>query len=197
MATNKILQEYGTQLSFADHATDFDNGTPSLPATAANNLIIGTPTEVQMNMSVIADANYWQSAKTATLVDTGTAFPIEWVFGAVFEHTATPAAGTTMELWWNSSPNSTAASGNSGGASGTDLAYTAAGTDQLILIGTMTLRNTTTNIDANIGTIVMPYIYGSLVVQNNSGVAMVADADADNIYVVATPRIIHIQAAAG
>ncbi len=194
MATNKILQEYGTQLIFADHATDFV--FPATDPLAVNDISIGTPTEVQMNMSVIADAAYWQSAKTATLADTGTAWPMEWTFGAVFEHTATPAAGTDMILWWNPSPNSTAANGNSGGCSGTDLAYTVAGTDQLILIGIMTLRNNVININANIGTIIMPYLYGSLVVQNNAGVAMVAGGDADNIYVVATPRIINIQAAA-
>jgi hypothetical protein len=194
MATNKILQEYGTQLIFADHATDFVY--PATDPLAANNITLSTNTEVQMNMSVIANGAYWQSAKTATLVDTGTAWPIEWTFGACFEHAATPAAGTNMTLWWNPSPNSTAANGNSGGCSGSDAAYTAAGTNQLMLIGTMILRNNVTNINANIGTIVMPYIYGSLVVQNNSGVAMVADGDADNIYVVATPRITHIQAAA-
>lgn len=194
MATNKILREYGTQLIFADHATDFVY--PATDPLAANDISIGTPTEVQMNMSVIANAAYWQSAKTGSLADTGTAFPISLEFGACFEHTATPAAGTNMKLWWNSSPNSTAANGNSGGCSGSDATYTAAGTDQLIFIGTMPLRNTTTNIMPLIGTIQVPYLYGSLVVQNNSGVAMVADADADNIYVVATPIITHIQAAA-
>ncbi len=192
MATNKILQEYGTQLLFADHVTDFG----AAPATAANSLIIGTPTDVQMNMSIIADTAYWQSAKTATLADTGTAFPIEWVLGACLEHTATPAAGTNCDFWWNPSPSATAGTGNAGGVSGTDVAYTAAGTDQLIHIGTMTLRNNVINIDSDIGTIRLPHLYGSLIMQNNAGVAMVADADADEIHAVLTPRILHIQAAA-
>jgi len=191
MATSKVLQEYGTQLLFADHATDFG----AAPATVANSLIIGAPTDVQMNMSVIADAAYWQSAKTATLADTGTAAPIEWVLGACMEATATPAAGTTYSFWWNSSPSATDGTANSGGTSGTDLAYTAAGEDQLILIGQLMNRNTVVNIDAVVGRFSMPYLYGSLIIQNNSGVAMVADADADEIHCVLTPIITHIQAA--
>lgn len=192
MTTNKILQGYGTQLLFADHATDFG----AAPATAANSLIVGVPTDVQMNMSVIANGAYWQSAKTASLADTGTHWPMEWVLGACFEHTATPAAGTTMEFWWAPSASATAGTGNGGGVSGADAAYTAAGTAQLILIGAMTLVNNVINIDAAVGTIVLPDLYGSLVVKNSSGVAMVADADADEIHVVMTPKIPHVEAAA-
>ena len=192
MATQETLQDYGTQLLFADHATDFG----AAPTTAANSLIIGSPTDVQMNLSVVADAAYWQSAKTATLARTGTAWPIKWVFGACLEHTATPAAGTDCKFWWNPSPSATAGTANAGGASGTDLAYTAAGTDQLIFIGAMILRNNVINIDTNIGTIWLPHLYGSLVFQNNAGVAMVADADADEIHITATPVIDDLQAAA-
>ena len=197
MATQELLLKYGTQLSFADHGTDFTTGgTPAGPLTAANSLIIGTPTEVQMNLSVVAAAAYWQSAKTASLAKVGSAWPTFWKLGACLEHTATPAAGTTCDFWWNTSPSSTPATGNSGGCSGTDLAYTAAGTAQLIHIGTMTLRNTVINIDNDIGTIWMPDLYGSLVFQNNSGVAMVADGDADEIHITLTPILDDIQAAA-
>ncbi len=194
MTTNKILQEFGTQLLFADHATDFG----AAPATAANSLIIGSPTDVQMNLSVLADAAYWQSAKTASgdMDDTVTHRPQLWVFGACFEHTATPAAGTNMVLWWNPSTNTTDGTGNSGGASGADATYTAAGTKQLMHIGTMILRNNVINVQNNIGTIWIPTPDGSLIVQNNSGVAMVADGDADEIHIVATPTIVHIEAAA-
>ena len=196
MATNKILYEYGTPLLFADHATDFVY--PATDPTAANNMIVGTPTptEVQANWSVIASAAAWQSAKTATLVDTGTAWPIEWVLGACMESTATPAAGGKFDFYWNSTPNSTAANGNSGGCSGTDLAYTAAAQKQLKFVGSMIVRANVINIDSMIGVFTMPYIYGSLVMFNNTSVAMVADADADQCYVTVTPRITHIQAAA-
>ena len=196
MATQDGLQVYGTQLSFADHAADFDNGTPSQPVTAANSLIIGTPTEVQMNLSVVANAAMWQSAKTATLAKTGSAWPIMWRLGACLEFTATPAADTTCEFYWNPSPSATPATGNSGGTSGTDLAYTAVGTKQLILIGVMTLRNAVINIDNRIGWLRMPDLYGSLIFVNKSGVAMVADGDADEIHVTLTPVIDNLQAAA-
>ncbi len=196
MATNKILYEYGTPLLFADHATDF--AYPATDPLAANNIIVGTPTptEVQANWSVIAAAAAWQSAKTATLVDTGTAWPIEWVLGACMESTATPAADGTFDFYWNSTPNATAGDGNSGGCSGTDLAYTAAGEKQLILIGSLVVRANVINIDSNIGVFTMPYIYGSLVMVNSTDKAMVADADANQCYVTITPRITHIQAAA-
>lgn len=192
MATQTVLQKYGTQLLFADHATDFGAG----PATAANSLIIGSPTDVQMNLSVIANGAAWQSAKTATLADTGAAWPMEWVLGACMESTATPAAGVTFDFYWNASPSATAGIGNSGGASGADEAYTAVGEKQLIRIGSLVAVNNVINISANIGTIWLPHLYGSLVMYNNSGVAMVADADADEIHCTLTPIIPDVQAAA-
>ena len=192
MATNKVLYEYGTQLLFADHATDFG----AAPATANNSLIIGTPTDVAMNFSVIAAAAAWQSAKTATLADTGTAWPIEWILGACMESTATPAANGTFDFYWNASPSDTAAKGNSGGASGSDASYAIAGRFQLIPIGSLVVRANVINIDSNIGTLVMPHLYGSLIIVNNTSVAMVADGDADECHAVLTPKIRHIQAAA-
>ena len=196
MATQKVLYAYGTQVCFADHATDFDH--PATDPTAANSIIVGTPTEVQMNLSVIAAAAAWQSAKTATLVHTGSSWPMEWKFGACMESTATPAAGGTFDFYWNPSPNATAGNGNSGGCSGTDSSYTytASSLSQLDYIGSLTVRANVINIKSNIGTILMPYPYGSLVVVNNTSVAMVADADADQCYVVATPIIPDVQAAA-
>ena len=196
MATNKILYEYGTPVLFADHATDF--AYPATDPLDANNVIVGTPTptEVQANWSVIAAAAAWQSAKTATLVDTGTAWPIEWELGACMESTATPAAGGTFDFFWNTSPNSVAGDGNSGGASGVDASFDVAGRFQLIPIGSMVVRANVINIDAMIGILRMPFIYGSLIMINNTSVAMVADADANQCYAVLTPRIRHIQAAA-
>jgi len=192
MATSKILQVYGTQLLFADHATDF----AAAPETAANSLIIGTPTDVQMNLSAIAAAAAWQSAKTATLAHTGTAFPIDYILGACLESTATPTAGGTFDFYWNGSPSATAASGNSGLASGADEAFAIAGLPQLIFIGSMTVRAAVINIDANIGILRMPYLYGSLIVVNNTSAAMVADADADECHITLTPVILDAQAAA-
>ena len=192
MTTQELLRVYGTQLLFADHATDFG----AAPATAANSLIIGTPTDVQMNVSVLAAAAAWESAKTATLAKTGTAFPVEWILGACIESTATPTAGGTFDFYWNASPSATAGTGNSGGASGTDSAFAVAGLPQLIRIGSMVVRANVINIDAEIGRLEMPYLYGSLVIVNSTDVAVVADGDADEIHMVLTPVIPDLQAAA-
>jgi len=193
MATQELLQVYGTQLMFADFSGDFDNPTDP---TAANYLVVGTPTEVQMNMSVIAAAAAWQSAKTATLAKTGSAWPMEWVLGACMESTATPAAGGTFDFYWNPSPSATAGTANGGGCSGTDLAYTAAGEAQLIRIGSLVTVANVINISTNIGTIWLPHLYGSLVMYNNTDKAMVADGDADQIHITLTPIIPDAQAAA-
>ena len=192
MATQKVLHKYGTQLLFADHTTDFG----AAPATAANSLIIGTPTDVQMNLSVVAAAAAWESAKTATLADTGTAWPIYWILGACLEHTATPVAGETCEFYWNASPSVTAGTGNSGAASGTDASFAVAGLPQLTLIGVMTLRAAVVNIQAEVGRLWLPHLYGSLIFVNKSTKAMVADATADEIHVTLTPVIEDLQAAA-
>lgn len=194
MATQEIQYRYGQQIVFADHATDFVH--PATDPLAANSIIIGTPTEVQANWSVIAAAAAWQSAKTATLVRTGTDFPIEWVFGACMESTATPAAGGTFDFYWNASPNSVAGDGNSGSCAGVDSAYTAAAQTQLMFIGSLVVRANVININANFGSLYLPYIYGSLVMFNNTSVAMVADGDADQCYVTMTPRIPVIEGAA-
>ena len=190
MATTESLVKYGTQLLFADHATDFG----AAPVSTANSLIIGTPTDVQMNVSVLNAGAMWQSAKTATLARTGSAWPLEWVFGACME-SATPAAGKTFDFYWNASPSATAGTANAGGCSGTDLAYTAASTAQLMFIGSLVCRATGINVDTNVGRIAIPHLYGSLVIHNNTAIAMV-DAVADNIHFTLTPIIPDGQAAA-
>lgn len=193
MTTQAVLQKYGTQLMFADHATDFAGQTP---ATAANTFIVGSPTSVQMNFSVIAAAAAWESAKTATLAHIGTAWPREWTLGAVMESTATPTAGGTFDFYWNASPSSTAGTGNSGEAAGVDQAIAITHLKALIFIGSMTVRNNVINKNSNIGTLWLPHLYGSLIMVNNTDVAMVADGDADECFAVLTPIIPDIQAAA-
>ena len=191
MATNEGLVKYGTQLLFADHATDF----VTQPATAANSLVIGSPTDVQMNISVLAATAAWQSAKIASIAKVGSAWPEEWKLGACMESAATPGAGETFDFYWNTSPNATAGTGNSGGCSGTDLAYTAAGLDQLIYIGSLVCRANVINISDSVGILRMTNLYGSLVIVNNTAVGMV-DAVADEIHFTLTPVIPDLQAAA-
>lgn len=194
MTTNLSLVKYGTQLLFADHATDFVGGQP---ATANNSLVVGTPTNVQMNLSVLATAAMWQSAKTGSLIPGGlSAWPEFWMLGACIENAATPTVNTTWRFYWNASPSGTAAVGNSGATSGTDSAYTADGLKRLIYIGAMTCRANVINIDAAIGILRMPHPYGSLVVLNNTGVGMTADSVADETHITLTPIVPDFQAAA-
>jgi len=195
MSTQEMLVKTGSQLLFADHATDFDYPTDP---TAANSIIIASPApvEVQMNLSVIAAAAAWQSAKTASLARTGSAFVDEWMLGACMESTATPAAGGTFDFYWNPSSNATAASGNSGGASGVDEAFAVAGLTQLIRIGSMIVRAAVINIQSDIGVLRLPHLYGSMIMVNSTSVAMVADGDADECYITLTPNIPDSQAAA-
>ena len=191
MTTQAVLQKYGTQLLFADHSGDFG----AAPGTAANSLIVGSPTDVQMHCTGVAAAAGRESAKTASLAHTGSAWPIEWVLGACTEHVATPSAGETVEFYWNASPSATAGTGNSGGATGLDSAYTVAGKTQLILIGVLTLRAAVINIDADCGRLWMPHLYGSLVVVNVCPTkAMFTDMVEQHFTL--TPIIDDIQAAA-
>lgn len=193
MATQEVLQVHGTSLLFAD-ATDFPNAGAGPPSTAANDIREGTGTKVQLDLTGIAATNGRQSDKTA---DLGAAWSREWLLGACIEWEAAPTAGGVVEFWWNGSPNSTAATGNSGGASGADGAFTVAGKSQLYFLGAMTVLNNVINIDAAIRTFHMPHRYGSLIVINLTDQAFRSTAVAmDETHIVLTPIIPDIQAAA-
>jgi len=196
MATQQVLQVYGTQLLFRD-ATDFPGSGGGPPTTAANSLIIGTPTQVQIDLTGVAAAAAHQSDKTASLASVGSAWPGEWVLGACMENETAPTAGGTFDFYWAPSPSATAGTGNPGGISGVDGAYTAAAEDQLIYIGPLSVRNDVINIDTNIGTIWLPNLYGTLLVINNTDTALHSTATAmDETHIVLTPVIPDIQAAA-
>ena len=193
MTTQAVLHKYGTQLLFSD-VTDFSGGDGP-PATAANNLIIGSPTVVQIDLTSVAAAAGRQSDKTATLAHTGTSWPMEWVLGACFEHVATPTAGEVVEFYWNASPSATPATGNSGAADGSDGAYAVAGKTQLIWMGNLVLTANVININADIGRIWLPHLYGSLIVVNASPTKAMHSA-MDETHITLTPIIPDIQAAA-
>lgn len=192
MATQEVLQTYRTGLLFAD-VTDFPNAGAGPPTTAANDIRIGTGTKVQIDLTAVAAAAARQSDKTATL---GDPWPREWVLGACIESTAAPTAGGTIEFWWNGSPNSTAATGNSGGASGSDAAFAVAGLPQLEFIGAMTVRNNVINIDTAIGILRLKHTYGSLIVVNKTDQAFAGAGVMDETHITLTPVVPDIQAAA-
>ena len=193
MATQELLQVYGTSLLFAD-ATDFPNAGAGPSDTAANDIRVGTGTKVQIDLTALAAAAGRQSDKTA---DLGAAFPEVWVLGACIEHEAAPTAGGTVDFYWAGSPNSTAATGNSTGVTGADGAYTVANKEQLIFIGSLKVINAVINKNPTVGRFLMPYRYGSLIVINNTSSKFLETAVAmDNTHAVLTPLIPDLQAEA-
>lgn len=183
---NETFIKNGTQLLYADHATDFG----AAPATAANSLIIGTPTDVQVDLTgVAASGGARQSAKSADLGDgtRGTYFRVD----ACLEFEAAPSDGDSVDFYWAGSPSATAATGNPGGTTGSDAAYTdTAGTlAELQYIGSLTCRNNVICI-GKVGAFIPEHRYGSLVIVNNADQALRSTATAmDEAHVTLTPVI--------
>lgn len=188
MASEALLK-YGTQLLFADHATDFG----AAPATAANTLILGSPTDVQIDLTgVVASGGARQSAKTGDLGATrGTIFRVD----ACLEFEAAPTDGGIVEFYWNGSPNSTAATGNMGGSTGSDAAFTdtTGNLGQLQNIGTLSVVNNVICI-GHVGYIVPEHRYGSLILVNNANQNFRSTATAmDETHITVTPIIYEAQ----
>ena len=182
---NEQYIKYGTQLLFADHATDFG----AAPTTAANSLIIGTPTDVQIDMtSLAASGGGRQSAKSGDLGDTtrGTYFRVD----ACLEFAVAPSDGDFVDFYWSGSPSSTAGTGNGGGVSGSDAAYTETdGTlGELTRIGSLVCRNNVICI-GYVGILVPEHRYGTLVVINNADQALAGAGSMDETHITLTPIV--------
>ena len=188
MASESLIK-YGTQLLFADHATDFG----AAPATAANSLIISTPTDVQIDLTgVAASGGARQSAKTA---DLGAVRAGLYIVRACLEFEAAPSDGDQVNFYWAGSPSATAGTGNPAGLTGSDAAFT--DTPGLLLqmqhIGPLSCRNNVICIGA-VGYIVEPDRYGILVVVNNADQALRSTATAmDETHITVTPIIAEAQ----
>ena len=106
MAAGEAKLTYGaTQLLYADHATDFG----SAPATAANSLIIGTPTDVQMDLTGVAATG---GARESAKADLGAIRDVQYYIDACLEFESAPTDGGTVDFYWGSSPSGTAGTGN-------------------------------------------------------------------------------------
>jgi hypothetical protein len=185
MASEALLKYGTTQLLFADHATDFGAG----PTTAVYSLIIGTPADVQFDLtSVAANGGARMSAKSGDLG--ATRAPIYRV-DACLEFATAPADGGSVDFYWGGSHSSTSNTANGGGITGSDAAYTDTPglLGQLNYIGTLKVRNSTINI-GYVGYFVAEHRYGSLVMVNNASTALAADGNMDETHITATP-IIH------
>lgn len=191
MATNDVLIKTGVQFLFADHATDFG----AAPAAAANSLIIGSPTDVQLDLTGVGASG---GAREAAKADLTTPWAGLWACNACLEFESAPADGGAVHFYWGSSPSATAATGNPGGLTGSDAAFTdtTGNLGQLQRIGTLTVRNNVINI-GKVG-IFMPWFqHGILLVVNQASTALRSTATAmDETHITLTEIVREIQAAA-
>lgn len=185
MASEALIKYGTTQLLFADHATDFG----AAPATAANSLIIGTPSDVQLDLTgVAASGGARHSAKSGDLG--ATRAPLYRV-DACLEFETAPADGGAVDFYWAASPSGTAGTGNPGGVTGSDAAFTdtAGNLGEMNYIGSLKVRNNVIAI-GYVGVFVPEHRYGSLVVVNNASTALRSTATAmDETHITATPII--------
>ena len=197
--TNKVLipEMDGTpeQICFADHATDFS-------PTAANDLRFSTPTSSQILLESVASVTTVATttgARASAKVDLGAVRAARYKIRAALEFAATPTAGNTVEFYWAPSSSATAATGNAGGVSGSDAAYTGYSSNndaslvQLELIGVMvtTAQATGTVQVAECGEFSPTERYGTLVVRNKSGAAI--HSDSVECHIVFDPIVDQIQ----
>lgn len=185
---NEVLVKQGIQLLFADHATDFG----AAPATAANSLIIGAPTDVQLDLTGVAASG---GARQAAKADLTTPWGREWELAACLEFETAPADGGTVEFYWAPSPSSTAGTGNPGGTTGADAAFTdsTGNLGEMIRIGILTVRNNVIAI-GHVGILRPPFQYGNLVVVNQASTALRSTATAmDETHITLTELIDEIQ----
>ncbi len=188
---NEVLVKVGTQLVFADHATDF--GDP----TAINDLRPGQAagTEVQIDLTSVADTE----ARASTQADFGALRAKRFSVDAAIEIQATATTGELIEFYWGASHNPTAGDGEMGnlGANDADADYTgtpatlAEGVQQLIFLGALVCSADATVQSAHITVFSPPARYGKLVVKNESGAIL--QADGAEAHIVFTPLIDEVQ----
>jgi len=184
MAASEQLVKQGIQFLFADHATDFG----AAPATAANSLIIGTPTDVQIDLTGVAASG---GARQAAKADLTTPWGRAWALGACIEFEIAPTDNGVVEFYWAPSPSSTAGTGNAGGTTGADAAFTDTGGNlgEMQFIGNLHVRNNVIAIGF-VGILVPIYEYGNLVVVNQADQALRSTATAmDETHIVLTEII--------
>jgi len=176
MANESDLKYDGTQILLADHATDFG----SAPATAANSLIIGSPTDYQLDLtSLTASGGARESAK----IDFGDPRASMYILGACIEFASAPNDGDVVDFFLAGSPSATAATGNPANLTGADAAFTdtTGSLAQMQYVGSLTCRNNVLNISTQLGVFRPSYRYGILVVVNNADQAIAATMDETHI----------------
>lgn len=164
----------GTQIRF------FVTGSFS-PADSGTNWTKGTPTDVVLTLSAVANGAGRQSTK----VDLGAnRSPYYEVLGCVDFTGETPSATGTVSYYWAPSTSSTTANGNVAGNSGSDGAAPNGALGSITLtefvsqcqyIGSLSTHDGASVQNGFVGVFSPSSRYGQLVVVNNSGDAFEAD----------------------
>ncbi len=171
-----VTLEVGTQIIFADHATDFVGGL------AKTSLEVGTPTptDVQIDLTSLGDDAGRESAQ----VDLGAGRAPRYSVMASIEAGSSPLiTGERIDFYWAASPETTASDGNPGQIDGVDaVAPSGVGTlDELlsvcVLIGSLVVENTASTVQTGtVGILVPSERYGILIVVNRGGATLETDA---------------------
>lgn len=177
---NEVLVKVGTQFSFANHAGDFG------PA-AGTSLEVGTPTDVELALSGVANG----AARASAKFDFGATRAARFKCTAALEFFSAPTVGKTVDFYLSESPQSTAANANTGKTSGSDAAYTGDGggtvaesVPQMLFIGSFVCTDLIGVQVAEVGVFEPGHRYGVLVVVNNSGVTLAATDDVETHVVI-------------
>ena len=168
-------------------------GTPILWANATNfsTTLSGITRTDAITLESLADG----AARQGDKVDLGANRAGGYAVKVSVDMAVAPTAGEPIEVYWSSSYSDTAGTGNDGGAAitGADAAWApstvATWKRQLLFIGILPLAAST---DPQVKTINSyfspPTRYGSIVVVNNGGQALVATSEgADTMYVALIP----------
>jgi hypothetical protein len=186
----EVLQKLGTQIAF------YVTGDYS-PADAGTDFKIGSPTEVVLTLSAVANGAGRQSAKA----DLGATRARAYECLAAVDFTGeTPTVGGTVDIYWAPSTSGTAATGNVAGNSGGDGAAPdgALGSitlaefiRQCIYIGSLIVHDGASVQNGFVGVLAPTTRYGQIVLVNNSGDAF--EADNVEMGVFLTPIVDEIQ----
>ena len=189
---NEVLLKAGTPIVVAD-ATDWPSG-------GAHGF---GDDDYQLDLTSVADGAARQSAKIDLGVTTAT-WARQWGIVVGIEFNVAPASDGSdhVDFYWSASNSSTAATGNAGGASGSDSAYQASSeaewVRQLEFLGSLTCTadaQPTVQIQRlwtpPSGLWTPPTRYGSLIVYNQGGQALYSSAA--DMFVALIPLIDEIQ----
>ncbi len=189
---DSLKRVVGTALVFS--STEYSPTDGGQPTGQDANLSFNTTGGTGVGASGVC----WQSAK----LDIGSAnMDAEMQVDAYFEWHSAPTAGETANVYLAWSTTSTAGNGNPGNVSGANGVYqgygadTASGTEalkQLEFVGSLVLTADADVHVAKIGTVVPKSRYVSVVVENQSAVALAA-TDAIESAVVLTPITYQVQ----